>query len=140
MHVLLYACAYTRTMVCDLNSHLSIFVLIDSEDLVARTTIVGIIVAFRKLSLDALNSVLSYRIPFLLSSITDFKKNLPDRSSTVRLIGQYCRGWHTVLVYNHFYYYMLSFSLFLLYIVEGMLQPLHWPSGLQCDQVFSGNV
>lgn len=58
----------------------------DSEDLVARTTIVGIIVAFRKLTLDALNSVLSYRIPFLLSSISDFKKNLPDKTSMVGLI------------------------------------------------------
>lgn len=54
-----------------------------SEDLVARTTIVGIIMAFRKLTLEALNSVLSSRIPFLLSSITDFKINIPDKSSDI---------------------------------------------------------
>ncbi len=55
----------------------------DSEDLIARTTIVGIIMAFRKLTLEALNSVLENRIPFLLSSVTDFKKNIPDKSSNV---------------------------------------------------------
>lgn len=60
-----------------------------SEDLVARTTIVGIIMAFRKLTLEALNSVLSARIPFLLSSITDFKISLPDKSSDVRMYIEY---------------------------------------------------
>ncbi|XP_065902266.1 nck-associated protein 1 homolog [Dysidea avara] len=43
----------------------------NNDDLIARTTIVGIVLAFRKLTLDALHNVLSYRIPFLLSSITD---------------------------------------------------------------------
>ena len=57
----------------------------DSEDLLARTVIVGIIMAFRKLTLDALNNVLTYRVPFILSSIKDFKKNLPDKTSTVCL-------------------------------------------------------
>lgn len=60
-----------------------IFLLVDSDDLIARTTIVGVIMAFRKLTLEALNSVLSYRIPFLLSSIFDFKQNLPDKTSSV---------------------------------------------------------
>ncbi|XP_064384719.1 nck-associated protein 1 homolog [Halichondria panicea] len=54
-----------------------------SEDLLARTVIVGIIMAFRKLTLVALNNVLSQRVPFILSSIVDFKQNLPDKTSTV---------------------------------------------------------
>ncbi len=65
--------------------------VLDSEDLIARTTIVGIIMAFRKCTLEALNSALSYRIPFLLSSISDFKKNIPDKSSNVgeRVVTQH---------------------------------------------------
>ena len=39
--------------------------------------------AFRKLTLVALNNVLSQRVPFILSSIVDFKQNLPDKTSTV---------------------------------------------------------
>lgn len=54
-----------------------------SEDLLARTVIVGIIMAFRKLTLVALKNVLSYRVPFVLSSIIDFKQNLPDKTSSV---------------------------------------------------------
>ena len=61
----------------------------DSEDLLARTVIVGIIMAFRKLTLEALNNVLTYRVPFILSSIKDFKKNLPDKTSTVCLYNHY---------------------------------------------------
>ena len=57
--------------------------MLDSEDLIARTVIVGVILAFRKMTLAALNSVLTYRVPFLLSSIADFKNNLPDRDSNV---------------------------------------------------------
>ena len=56
----------------------------DSDDLIARTVIVGVILAFRKMSLAALHSVLTYRVPFMLSSIADFKKNLPDKDSNVR--------------------------------------------------------
>ena len=59
----------------------------DSEDLLARTVIVGIIMAFRKLTLEALNNVLTYRVPFMLSSIMDFKHNLPDKTSSVRERG-----------------------------------------------------
>lgn len=55
----------------------------NSEDLIARTVIVGIILAFRKMTLAALHSVLTYRVPFLLSSIADFKTNLPDKDSNV---------------------------------------------------------
>jgi NCK-associated protein 1 len=55
----------------------------NSEDLIARTIIVGIILAFRQLTLDALHSVLTYRVPFMLSSIADFKNNLPDKDSNV---------------------------------------------------------
>jgi len=71
--------------------------LLDSEDLIARTTIVGIIIAFRKCMLEALNCVLSYRIPFLLSSIADFKKNIPDKSSSVSVA--------------RFYLYLFTFDL-----------------------------
>jgi len=55
----------------------------NSEDLLARTVIVGIIMAFRRLTLDALHNVLTHRIPFMLSSIEDFKHNLPDKTSSM---------------------------------------------------------
>ena len=64
----------------------------DSEDLLARTVIVGIIMAFRKLTLEALNNVLTYRVPFMLSSIVDFKHNLPDKTSSVRGGGDGGKG------------------------------------------------
>ncbi len=48
-----------------------------------RTTIIGILLAFRKLSLQSLNSVLGKHIPFMFASILDFKSNLSDKDSRV---------------------------------------------------------
>ena len=45
----------------------------DIEDLISRTILVGVFLSFRKLTLQALHHVLGYRIPFLLSTIKDFK-------------------------------------------------------------------
>eukprot|EP00731_Ephydatia_muelleri_P035753 Em0155g8a len=53
------------------------------EDLISRTILVGVILTFRKLTLQALHHVLEYRIPFLLSTIKDFKNNLLDKSSHI---------------------------------------------------------
>ena len=48
-------------------------------------TIVGVILGFRQLGQEALNDVLSQRVPFLLSSIIDFKEHFPadEADSTV---------------------------------------------------------
>jgi NCK-associated protein 1 len=41
-------------------------------------TIVGVILSFRQLAQSALVDVLEERIPFLLSSVLDFKHHLPS--------------------------------------------------------------
>ena len=83
-----YTHPYTHTHHTYTHSHLNPHThTSDSEDLLARTVIVGIIMAFRKLTLEALNNVLTYRVPFMLSSIMDFKHNLPDKTSSVRERG-----------------------------------------------------
>jgi len=48
-------------------------------------TIVGVILSFRQLGQEALNDVLNQRVPFLLSSIIDFKEHFPadEADSTV---------------------------------------------------------
>ena len=51
----------------------------DGDEFVTRATIVGIILAFRKLTLSTLRSVLEQRIPFMFTSILDFKDNLRDK-------------------------------------------------------------
>ena len=48
-------------------------------------SIVGVILCFRSLCQDALNDVLTERIPFLLSSISDFKHNIQNGRNN----GQY---------------------------------------------------
>ena len=40
-------------------------------------TIVGVILSFRQLGQEALFDVLNQRIPFLLSSVIDFKEHFP---------------------------------------------------------------
>lgn len=47
------------------------------ENVLQRMTIVGVILAFRNLAQSCLTDVLEQRIPFLLSSIMDFKHHLP---------------------------------------------------------------
>ena len=45
------------------------------DNLLQRMTIVGVILCFRQLGQEALNDVLNQRVPFLLSSIIDFKEH-----------------------------------------------------------------
>lgn len=47
------------------------------DNLLQRMTIVGVILCFRQLGQEALNDVLGQRVPFLLSSIIDFKEHFP---------------------------------------------------------------
>lgn len=48
------------------------------DNVLQRVTIIGVILSFRQLSQAALVDVLEERIPFLLSSILDFKHHLPS--------------------------------------------------------------
>lgn len=48
------------------------------ENVLQRMTIVGVILSFRHLSQSCLTDVLEERIPFLLSSIMDFRHHLPS--------------------------------------------------------------
>ena len=77
---------------------------IDGDDLIQRTIIIGILLAFRKLSLQALRVVLERRIPFMFSSILDFKSNLIDKDSRV------------CYMYNNIYY-MYMYRLVILWLL-----------------------
>ncbi|ENN72215.1 hypothetical protein HUJ04_009989 [Dendroctonus ponderosae] len=52
--------------------------LINADNVLQRMTIVGVILSFRQLAQSSLTDVLEQRIPFLLSSILDFKHYLPS--------------------------------------------------------------
>ena len=64
------------------------FCVSEVDNLLQRLTIVGVILCFRQLGQEALNDVLAQRVPFLLSSIIDFKEHFPSDESdlTVSLI------------------------------------------------------
>jgi NCK-associated protein 1 len=47
----------------------------DVENVLQRMTIIGVILSFRQILHDALVVVLEERIPFLLSSVLDFRHN-----------------------------------------------------------------
>ncbi|RMC18353.1 hypothetical protein DUI87_04239 [Hirundo rustica rustica] len=47
------------------------------DSVLKRMTIIGVILSFRSLAQEALRDVLSYHIPFLVSSIEDFKDHIP---------------------------------------------------------------
>nr|NVI74184.1 HEM-protein [Cucujiformia] len=51
--------------------------LTNVENVLQRMTIVGVILSFRNLAQSCLTDVLEQRIPFLLSSILDFRHHLP---------------------------------------------------------------
>ncbi|KAI1280571.1 Membrane-associated protein Hem [Halotydeus destructor] len=53
------------------------------DNVLQRMTIVGVILCFRGLCQEALNDVLSERIPFLLSSVMDFKHNVSPNESLI---------------------------------------------------------
>lgn len=52
--------------------------LTNVENVLQRMTIVGVILSFRQLAQSCLTDVLEQRIPFLLSSILDFRHHLPS--------------------------------------------------------------
>ncbi|KAK2193376.1 hypothetical protein NP493_13g01015 [Ridgeia piscesae] len=47
-----------------------------------RMTIIGVLLSFRSLAQEALLDVLELRIPFLLSSVKDFQKHIPEQFTT----------------------------------------------------------
>ncbi|XP_050438959.1 membrane-associated protein Hem [Adelges cooleyi] len=53
------------------------------DNVLQRMTIVGVILSFRQLSQSALVDVLEERVPFLLSSILDYRMNLPGGDTMV---------------------------------------------------------
>ncbi len=58
------------------------------DNLLQRMTIVGVILCFRQLGQEALNDVLNQRVPFLLSSIIDFKEHFSadESDATVKFL------------------------------------------------------
>ena len=55
----------------------------DVDSVLTRMQIIGVILCFRQLSRDALNDVLEARIPFLISSIADFRHHVPNGDNMV---------------------------------------------------------
>ncbi|CAG2161911.1 unnamed protein product [Oppiella nova] len=53
------------------------------DSVLQRMSIIGVIICFRSLAQDALNDCLSERIPFLLSSIVDFKHHVMNGDSMI---------------------------------------------------------
>ncbi|XP_054709412.1 membrane-associated protein Hem-like [Uloborus diversus] len=53
------------------------------DNVLQRMTIIGVIICFRTLAQEALSDVLTDRIPFLLSSIIDFKHHVPNGDSMI---------------------------------------------------------
>jgi len=58
------------------------------ENLLQRMTIVGVILSFRQLGQEALFDVLNQRVPFLLSSVVDFKEHFPTDEADPSVISQ----------------------------------------------------
>ncbi|CAG2181119.1 unnamed protein product, partial [Oppiella nova] len=56
------------------------------DSVLQRMSIIGVIICFRSLAQDALNDCLSERIPFLLSSIVDFKHHVMNGDSMLENI------------------------------------------------------
>jgi len=57
------------------------------ESVLMRMTIIGVILSFRDVCQEALNDVLQQRIPFLLSSIEDFKTHIPKETDMKVMIN-----------------------------------------------------
>ncbi|EFX89764.1 membrane-associated protein Hem-like [Daphnia pulex] len=58
------------------------------DNLLQRMTIVGVILCFRQLGQEALNDVLNQRVPFLLSSIIDFKEHFSADESDATVVNE----------------------------------------------------
>ncbi|XP_075927847.1 nck-associated protein 1 isoform X3 [Petromyzon marinus] len=59
------------------------------DSVLKRMTIIGVILSFRSLAQEALRDVLSHHIPFLLSSIKDFKDHIPRETDIKVAMGVY---------------------------------------------------
>lgn len=58
------------------------------DDFVLRVTIVGVILTFRSLTQEALETVLHKRVPFLMNSIVDFKDHFPQGNNDRPLVEE----------------------------------------------------
>lgn len=82
---MLLSCSFSDDFTRKLRAQITISPLsLDGEDLMQRVTIIGTLMGFRKLCLQALRAVLERRIPFMFMSILDFKSNLRDKDTRVR--------------------------------------------------------
>lgn len=70
------------------------------DNVLQRMSIVGVILCFRASCQEALNDVLSERIPFLLSSVIDFKHNMPVSEN---LVNCFLSLVHEFLIYESVY-------------------------------------
>lgn len=59
------------------------FLVPEVDSVLSRMQIIGVILCFRKLAREALNDVLEARIPFLISSIADFRHHVPNGDNMV---------------------------------------------------------
>ncbi|XP_033101445.1 nck-associated protein 1-like isoform X1 [Anneissia japonica] len=53
------------------------------DNLMTRLNIIGVILAFKSLTQEALADVLSIRVPFLNNSVIDFREHVPDGTSMI---------------------------------------------------------
>ncbi|MPC84044.1 Membrane-associated protein Hem [Portunus trituberculatus] len=53
------------------------------DNVLTRMQIIGVILCFRQLAQEALTDVLDNRIPYLMSSIADFKHHVPNGDTMV---------------------------------------------------------
>lgn len=58
------------------------------EDLIIRVIIVGVILTFRSLTQEALETVLKKRVPFLMNCIVDFKEHFPHGNNDRPLVEE----------------------------------------------------
>ncbi|KAJ7380999.1 Nck-associated protein 1 [Desmophyllum pertusum] len=58
------------------------------DNVLLRVTIVGVILTFRSLTQEALEMVLKKRVPFLMSSIVDFKEHFPHGNNDRPLVEE----------------------------------------------------
>lgn len=60
-----------------------IILISEVDSVLSRMQIIGVILCFRQLSQEALADVLENRIPYLMSSIADFKHHVPNGDTMV---------------------------------------------------------
>lgn len=59
------------------------FFFTEVDSVLSRMQIIGVILCFRLLAQEALTDVLDNRIPYLMSSIADFKHHVPNGDTMV---------------------------------------------------------